>query len=74
MLNLSPPIHTLRIEKKLLLLCIESSSGSEEGSSDQQMMPEFLNETTSAESKQYMQLKFHKKPYNTALETFKGGM
>ena len=44
--EVSLDIHTLCVEKKLLLFClsIERSLGSEEGTCDQQMMPELLNE------------------------------
>jgi hypothetical protein len=75
-LDLSLAIHTLRIEKKLLLflLSIESLSGSEEGGDDQKMMVELLNGEFSAKSTQYIQLKRGKEPYNTILETQKRGM
>ena len=43
--ELSLDMHTLRVEKKLLLslLSIERSLGSKEGGGDRQMMPELLN-------------------------------
>jgi hypothetical protein len=76
LLDLSLPVHTLRVEKKpiLTLLSIESSSGSEEGSGDQHMKPELLNEVFSAKSTQFIQSKRHKESYNIALETSKRGM
>ena len=51
-LDLWVTVHTLQIEKKLLLshLSIECSPGSEKGGSDQQMMPELLNEAFSVKA------------------------
>ena len=45
-------IHTIRVEKKpsLSRLSIESLPGSEEGGGGQQMMPELLNEVSSAKA------------------------
>ena len=47
--ELSLDVHTLRVEKKLLLslLSIKRSLGSKEGGSDWQMMPELLNKAFS---------------------------
>ena len=50
--ELSLDMHTLCVEKKLLLspLFIKRSLGSKEGSGDQQMMPEPLNKAFSVKA------------------------
>jgi hypothetical protein len=70
LMDLSLTIHTLRVEKKACL-SIESSPGREEGGGDQLMTPKFLNKAFLAKSTQYIQLKRHKEPYNSAIETSK---
>ncbi len=59
LLDLSLAINILQVEKKplLSLLSIESLPGSEESGGDQQMTTEFLNETFSVKSTQYVQSK-----------------
>jgi hypothetical protein len=56
LLDLSLAIHTLQVEKKLLLslLFIESLLPCEEDGGDQQMMPELLNKAFSGKSMQYI--------------------
>ena len=58
----------------MFILSIKNSPGSVEGSGYQQMMPKLENIVFSAKSTQYVQLKRHKEPYNTAFETYKRGL